>query len=75
MVQVLIELKYLATNPARLVQSRSEKSGERQVYLAHRDFMAMVANRPPWLKPIALTGYFSGMKQGQILGLTRDRVQ
>jgi integrase len=74
MFQVLVELRHLDVNPARLVKNLSEKSGERQVYLSWTHFEAMVATMPRWLMPIALIGYYAGMRQGEILGLTRKHV-
>jgi hypothetical protein len=38
MFQVLMELRHVVVNPARLVKNLSEKSGERQVYISHEDF-------------------------------------
>ncbi len=74
MFQVLVELRHLDVNPARLVKNLSEKCGERQVYLSHADFQAMVEKMPNWLRPIALCGFYTGMRQGEILGLTRKHV-
>ena len=37
MLQVLMELRHVDVNPARLVKNLSEKSGERQVYISHED--------------------------------------
>jgi integrase len=74
MFQVLMELRHLDVNPARMVKNLSEKSGERQVYLSHSDFQAMVTYMPKWLRPVAETAYYTGMRQGEILGLTRKHV-
>ncbi len=56
------------------MKNLSEKCGERQVYLSRAHFDAMVAKMPRWLRPIALIGYYTGMRQGEILGLTRKHV-
>jgi len=74
MFQVLLELRHLDVNPARLVKNLSEKSGERQVYLSQAHFEAMLSRMPKWLRPIAILGYYTGMRQGEILGLTRKHV-
>jgi integrase len=74
MFQVLLELRQLEVNPARLVKNLSEKSGEREVYLSREHFEAMVTSMPEWLKPITLIGYYTGMRQGEILGLTRKHI-
>ena len=74
MLQVLVELRYMDVNPARLVKSLSGKSGERQVYLSSRDFGEITTRLPGWLAPIAETAYYTGMRQGEILGLRRDQL-
>ncbi len=74
MLQVLVELRYLDSNPARLVKNLSERSGERQVYLGHQDFCGLVRNFPSWLAPVAQTAYYTGMRQGEILGLRREHL-
>ncbi len=74
MLQVLVELRYMDVNPARLVRSLSAKSGERQVYVSSKDFGKTLKRLPRWLRPIAQTAYYSGMRQGEILGLRRDQV-
>jgi integrase len=74
MFQVLVELKYVEVNPARLVKSLSERSGERQVYISHEDFQRILEFLPVWFRPIALTAYYTGMRRGEVVGLTRKRV-
>jgi len=74
MLQVLVELRYLDVNAARLVKNMSEKSGERQVYLSSRDFAEITRRLPAWLVPIAQTAYYTGMRQGEILGLRRSQL-
>ncbi|MGO9569515.1 MAG: tyrosine-type recombinase/integrase [Desulfomonilaceae bacterium] len=74
MFQVLIELRHMDVNPARLVKPLSEKSDKRQAYLSHSDFQRITVNLPDWYRPIAQTAYFTGMRRGEILGLTWRRV-
>ncbi len=74
MFQVLIEARLVDENPARLVKNLPEKSGEREVYLSFEDFQAILDNVPDWVRPIAQTAYYSGMRRGEILGLTRQHV-
>ncbi|MGO9121118.1 MAG: tyrosine-type recombinase/integrase [Desulfomonilaceae bacterium] len=74
MLQVLVELRYMDVNPARLVKNLSEKSGERQVYLSCRDFEGIMRGLPRWLVPIAQTAYYTGMRQGEVLGLRRAQL-
>ena len=73
--QVLVEHRHMDVNPARLVKNLSEKSGERQVYISAEDFCSLVSLLPPWLRPIAQTAYYTGMRQGEVIGLTRKHVK
>ena len=73
--QVLVELRHMDVNPARLVKNLSEKSGEREVYISSKDFCSLVSLLPQWIIPVVLTAYYTGMRQGEILGLTRKHVR
>lgn len=75
MFQVLVELRHLEVNPARLVPKLSEKSGEREVYISAEDFTAILRFLPDWLVPVAQTAYYTGMRQGEILGLHRKHLK
>lgn len=72
--RVLIELQLVEVNPCRLVRKLSEKTGERQVYVSHADFNRIIAHLEPWFVPIAQVAFYSGMRQGEIVGLTRRQV-
>jgi integrase len=74
MFQVLMELRHVDVNPARLVKNLSEKSGERQVYISHEDFQRILGFLPLWFHPIAQTAYYTGMRRGEVVYLTRKRV-
>jgi integrase len=74
MFQVLMELRHADVNPARLVKNLSEKSGERQVYISHDDFQRILDFLPLWFRPIAQTAYYTGMRRGEVVGLTRKRL-
>ncbi|MBI5249460.1 MAG: site-specific integrase [Desulfomonile tiedjei] len=74
MFQVLMELRLVDVNPARLVKNLSEKSGERQVYISHEDFQKILGFLPVWFRPIAQTAYYTGMWRGEVVYLTRKRV-
>lgn len=74
MFQVLIELRYVDVNPARLVKPLSEKSSKRHAYLSYADFQLISMLLPDWYRPIAETAYYTGMRRGEILGLTWKRV-
>jgi integrase len=74
MFQVLVELRLIETNPCRLVKNLSQKAEERQVYLSNSDFRQIVDLAPAWVQPILTTAYYSGMRRGEILGLTRGQI-
>jgi integrase len=71
---VLIELRLAETNPVRLVKKQSVKCRVRQVYIGYQDFERIVQLCPTWYQPIVQTAYYTGMRRGEILGLTRKQV-
>ena len=75
MFQVLIELRLVEINPARLVQNLSEKESQRQAYISLGDFRRIVESLPHWFRPIAQTSYYTGLMRGEVVGLTRHRVR
>ena len=75
MLQVLMELRMVEMNPARLVKNLSEKTGERQVYIALEDFVGILKSSPAWSRPILQTAFYTGMRRGEILGLTRRHLK
>jgi len=75
MFQVLMELRYVDVNPAHLVKNLREKSSEREVYISWPDFSKILDEVPLWLRPIAQTAYYTGMRRGEILGLTAGQVK
>jgi integrase len=75
MFQVLMDLRLIDVNPARLVKNLNEKTGERQVYLSFDHFLQVVAKLPVWMRPIVQTAYYTGMRRGEILALTRKHLK
>jgi integrase len=75
MFQVLNEPELIQENPCRLIPNLSQKSEERMVYLSFQAVRTIVEGCPTWLKPIVWTGYYCGMRQGEILGLSRSRLK
>ncbi len=75
MFQVLIELRHVDANPARLVKNVSEKNAKRGAYVSLADFHRIVGVLPVWFRPIAQTAYYTGMRRGEVLGLTRRSVR
>jgi len=71
---VMIELQYIEVNPCRLVKKLSAKSGERQVYLSFEDVKRISEQCPKWFRPMIWTAYYTGMRRGEILELTRKQV-
>ncbi len=74
MFQVLVELRHIEVNPARLVRNVSEKNSKRGAYVSFKDFQCIVDVLPVWFRPIAETAYYTGMRRGEILALTRKNV-
>jgi len=60
------------TNPfARRGTFKEEPKGK---YIPAEDFWKIHGFLPDYLKPVSVTAYFTGMRRGEILGLTWDRV-
>ena len=74
MFQVLIEMELIDNNPARMVRNLSEKSGERQVYVSLKDFITIASKLPEPHRSIATIAYYTGMRRGEITGLSRKQV-
>ena len=72
--EVLIELRILDANPARMVKVLSERDGLREIYISHEDFQRIVEKLPEWYRPVVQTAYYTGMRRGEILELTKDRL-
>ncbi|AFM26020.1 tyrosine-type recombinase/integrase [Desulfomonile tiedjei] len=71
---VLIKHRLIEVNPVRLLDSLSARDGERQVYISFKDVQSIIARTPEWFRPLALTAYYTGMRRGEILGLTKKQV-
>ena len=74
MFQVLLELQLVDINPARLVRKLSEKTGQRQVYISYSDYLKIAELLPVWFRSAVSVAFYTGMRKGEILNLTRDRV-
>jgi integrase len=73
--QVLIELRHMDVNPARLVRNLSEKSGQRQVYIGWQDFQTLSDHIPSRFLAFVQTAYYTGMRRGEIQKLKRHQVR
>jgi integrase len=74
MFQVLTELQYVEGNPCRLIKNLSQKTEERQVYLSLDDVSRIAECCPGWFRSIIWTSFYTGMRRGEIVGLTRKQV-
>ncbi len=66
----LIDHKIVTENPCRLVESLSEKSGLREVYISLDDLNRIMDGCSEWYADIVWISYLSGMRRGEILNLT-----
>ncbi|MGO9571865.1 MAG: tyrosine-type recombinase/integrase [Desulfomonilaceae bacterium] len=71
---VMVEMQAVEANPVRLIKRLSTKSGERQVYLSLHDVNLIADRCPEWYQLVIWTAYFTGMRRGEIVGLTRKQV-
>ena len=71
---VMVELQYVEVNPCRLVKKLSDRMSYRQVYLARETVEQIVEQCPSWYQPIVWTAYYTGMRRGEIMGLTRRQI-
>lgn len=69
--EVMIELQLVDLNPCRSIKRLSNKAGERQVYLSGYTVAEIACKAPEWFQPMMWTAYYTGMRRGEILGLTR----
>ena len=60
-------------NPCWKVSMLPEKN-ERDRVITHEEFERLIEALPDHLKPITKVGYYTGMRVGEILGLTWDQV-
>lgn len=74
MFGVLLEFEYVDVNPCKMLGKLSTKGNERQAYLSFEDVQRIAAKCPDWYQPILWTGFYTGMRRGEILGLTRKQV-
>ena len=74
-IKGLLALKggVLRENPAAPV-SLERENNERDRVFSLDEFQALMNVAPAHLKPILLTAYYTGMRKGEILNLTWDRV-
>lgn len=71
---VLVKNDFLDRNIVREVPKLSEKDNLRQVYVAYSDFAKVLSHLPGWYAPMAVTAYYTGMRQGEVRNLTRSQL-
>jgi integrase len=71
---VMVEMQLVETSPVRLVKRLSTKSNEREVYLSRETVKSIADKCPAWYQRMIWTAYFSGMRKGEIMTLTRRQV-
>lgn len=71
--RVMVEMQLVSANPVRLVEQLSRKSSEREAYISFQDVQAIAQKCPAWFMPIIWTGFFTGMRRGEILSLKRHK--
>jgi integrase len=60
-------------NPVQGIKALKENN-ERDRILSQEEYIKLLANSPGHLKPIVKLAYYTGMRRGEILGLTWDQV-
>src|SRR5271157_1906870 len=74
MFKVLMQADLVDRNPVRETGPADEREGQRDVYLSFNDFSKIVAECPPWTKPILRCLFFTGMRRKEVLDLTWEQV-
>lgn len=74
--RVLIRRELAVYNPVRHsdLKPLSIKGSQRQVYIGKQDFEVILSHLPDWYGPLALLGYYAGMRAAEIRLLTRQQV-
>jgi len=71
---ILVKNDLLDRNVVRDLPKLSEKGNLRSVQLAHSDFSKILSHLPDWYVPLALTAFYTGMRQGEVRKLTRGQL-
>jgi integrase len=64
---------YLEQNPTRFLRQDKENNVRDEI-LDPEQFQALQKNSPPYLQPINYVAYITGMREGEILGLTWEKI-
>lgn len=71
--QMAVERKHLSHAPK--VRRLSEKGNERKGFFSEPEFRAVVERLPTYLQDVALFGYLTGWRKGEICSLTWEDVE
>lgn len=74
MFRTLIEHRLVVENPVRMAPAPSQKDGLRAVYISWDHFNQILGHLPEWARPIVQTLYYTGMRRGEVFGMTWDNV-
>jgi integrase len=74
MFAFLIEERAVDDNPVRRLPKLSEKSSLRQVQISRSDVERIAAACPSWYGRMIWLSFFTGMRRGELLKLTRKHV-
>jgi integrase len=72
--KILMEADMVDRNPVRETLPADEREGQRDIVISYSDFNRILDVCSLWAKPIFQTLYYSGMRRGEALNLTRDKV-
>ncbi len=70
----LIESRLIENNPVRLLKRLSVKSGEREIYFSFEYVKQIAEHTPDWFKALIWTSYYTGMRRGELIGLSRQQI-
>lgn len=71
---MLVEMRVVDVNPCRQLKRLSEASSRRSAYLSYEDTERIANHCPDWFQPMVWTAYYTGMRRGEVFGLTRQGV-
>jgi integrase len=74
MFRLLIQERVVDRNPIEDTKPADERPGERDVFISCDDFIKVVDRCTSWSQPIFEMLYLTGMRRGEVLGLTWNKV-
>jgi integrase len=72
--KILMEADMVDRNPVRETLPADEREGQRDIYISYNDFNKILDMSTSWTRGILQTLYFTGMRRGETLNLTWDKV-